>query len=151
MIAVKNGQIQAPVIIKDLAMEETTSGLSTTAMVGIGVGTVAVIGGGIALAAGGGGGGGGSSKPEKCEEGYTLTDGKCVPNACEGYVFSSCPDRAECDSCQSGSKTKYKITGCTGNYYGEHCENAPLSCQNGGRWKPPGTLKYPIVRQRFLR
>ena len=46
----------------------TETGLSTGAMVGIGVGAAVLVGGGIALAAGGGGGGGGNSNaPQKPE------------------------------------------------------------------------------------
>ena len=35
-------------------------------------------------------------------------------------------------SCSDGACT------CTDNYYGENCENAPLSCQNGGTWDTEG-------------
>ncbi|MBR6412700.1 MAG: hypothetical protein IKS41_06040 [Alphaproteobacteria bacterium] len=66
----------------------TETGLSTAAMVGIGVGAVAVIGGGIALAAGGGGGGGSKKKEKKCAYGKDA-NGDCLPPepVCESGIF----------------------------------------------------------------
>ena len=83
----------------------TSSGLSTGAMVGIGVGTAALIGGGIALASGGGGGGGSSSnntiKEVVCNNhGTKQEDGTC--SCSTGYTGENCESCASTHINQGG-------------------------------------------------
>ncbi len=85
-----------------------TAGLSTAAMVGIGVGAVALVGGGVALAAGGGGGGS-SSKGDKPQD----TGGE----TCAGYTLTTCPANGDCDTCTDGDgNTRYTLTKCHAGY-----------------------------------
>ena len=85
-----------------------TAGLSTAAMVGIGVGAVALVGGGVALAAGGGGGGS-SSKGDKPQD----TGGE----TCAGYALTTCPANGDCDTCtDKDGNTRYTLTKCHAGY-----------------------------------
>ena len=50
-----------------------------------------------------------------CDEGYTLVNGKCEPNTCEGYPYEDATLVANCtasESCKSGNGYKYKCTTC---------------------------------------
>ncbi|MFQ6704099.1 MAG: hypothetical protein ACLRFP_03410, partial [Alphaproteobacteria bacterium] len=109
----------------------TTTGLSTGAMVGIGVGAVALIGGGIALAAGGGGGGG-SSAPVCSGHGTKDTEGLCVCDT--GYAGDNCETCAGgfinqggvCYAelgCVNGTQNKDKCD-CRNGWNGTLCETA---------------------------
>ena len=84
--------------------------------------------------------------PTGCVSGYFLQDTSCVrcpQNSidCEGESFE-CLDGFykngnECESCGAHVATcdsTGKATSCSDNYYGENCENAPLTCQNDGTW-----------------
>ena len=96
------------------------AGLSTGAMVGIGVGAAALIGGGVALAAGGGGGGSSSSTPTPavCSgHGTQDEEGNCICN--EGWVGDTCdtPDPS-CTGFEVAVKQHCATT--TSCKYGDH-------------------------------
>ncbi len=100
----------------------TETGLSTAAMVGIGVGVAALVGGGIALAAGGGGGGGGHSSPTACSgHGSKNTEGVC--QCYTGYRGENCSDCAE-NYDKYGTNTCHLTKGCNtshGSQKGDSC------------------------------
>lgn len=57
--------------------------------------------------------------PERniCEEGFHHDDnGCCVPTPCPSEFKPQCPAHATCITCQSGSVTKYQMTGCESGY-----------------------------------
>ena len=65
----------------------------------------------------------------KCDSGFHPSADKlsCEADACEGFTLNSCPTGAvSCNSCKSGTVTKYQITGCKEGYtqISDTCTNA---------------------------
>ena len=65
----------------------------------------------------------------ECDSGFHQSADKlsCVANACEGFTLSSCPTGAvSCETCKSGTTTKYKVSSCKDGYTqaGDTCTTA---------------------------
>ena len=116
----------------------TETGLSTTAMVGVGVAAATLIGGGIALAAGGGGGGGsGSGSKDPCagvicdDENAYCEAGSCMCK--EGWGLHS-SNRCWKDMVCPPHSTQYQdncICDQGYDYYGAAECHATLGCVHG--------------------
>ena len=108
-----------------------SSGLSTGAMVGIGVGAAVLVGGGVALALSSGGSSGSKSSPQPIDPCLNVScgeHGQCSAGTCvceDGFVGATCSEAKDCgseytatcatgyvqdtaSSCQSGTQTLYK-------------------------------------------
>lgn len=60
----------------------------------------------------------------------------CEPKDCSGYGLDSCPDNADCESCDigCGQGTKYKIKNCDSGYYQNG--NSCVECDYNGHDLP---------------
>ena len=137
----------SPTIVEPIATE---TGLSTGAKVAIGVGAVALIGGGIALAAGGGGGGG-SSGSDNPNGGNGGSDSGSSGGSSEPDTPTP-PPQDLCANVNCGSHgTCNASTGacnCTDGYTGGLCQVAPDNGSGDGDEggdDDPDTPTPPVV------
>ena len=102
-----------------------SSGLSTGAMVGIGVGAAVLVGGGVALALSSGGSSGSKSSPQPIDPCLNVScgeHGQCSAGTCvceDGFVGATCSEAKDCGS-------EYTATCATG-----YVQDTSLSCQSG--------------------
>ncbi|MBR6356065.1 MAG: hypothetical protein IKR92_04335, partial [Alphaproteobacteria bacterium] len=86
-----------------------------------------------------------------CFEGYNRYI-ECMPNPCDGFTLSKCPDAAECTTCQSGEDILYKVKQCPEGWTGvdcsvpKECEGFTLECEEGYVFPQDGeTCRYGDV------
>ncbi len=144
---------QTSMLVEPIA---TTTGLSVGAKVAIGVGALAAIGGGVALAAGGGGGGGssgGSSEPDTPiapdngsgdgDEGGDDEPDTPTPPVVDLCANVDCGDHGECNASTGACD-------CDVGYSGASCQIAPDNGGEGGECKNGYSMHNGVCKKIVL-
>ena len=77
-----------------------------------------------------------SREPLACENGGTWNEVALKCDCPEGFIGQLCEivDACYTMNCGEHGTCNLGVCTCLDNYYGDLCENAPLTCQNGGNW-----------------
>ena len=52
-----------------------------------------------------------------CNEGWTLTNGNCIATNCEAFPYTECDVNGTCETCLTGTTTKYSAPVCKEGYF----------------------------------